>query len=407
MRTLNHLIIPALLLASAAQGLELGIEDIKVSGYVDEGRFQLKDPEVDGELVSRMGAKWRIEKAFNENWSLLAKPHWMFWRNQATDRGLFHIAGIKFDADLQGAILYKSGFHRAKAGLYEFKYNPDSKNLGEYLLRSGAYPTILESAQGKDMMGLSNTKVMGTEYGQDFRLFRHTALLYLEQINVPVNDLSAAYLAAVGPERAEAELGVSFYRFFKTGTPMKDDLVPQQMQDYIRDQGLTTKALKFSLRARMDISAFLEMESPCKIYGEAALLGLKNDTLFYRKTIQRVPVMMGAEIPTFGILNAFSVEAEYFQNPYLDKKYPMQDATGSKFSPLPYIPSYSDVPNFTQDDWKWSVYLHRALNRWIDLKVRIASDHLRLLDWESDYRPAPLTQRAQDWYLLARIEYHN
>jgi hypothetical protein len=395
------------LLVPAARGLDLGEADIKVSGYVDAGRFQTEDSVVNGEIVNRMGAEWYIAKEINENWSLVANPQWMFWRNQATDIGLFHIAGIKFDADLQGYLQFKAGSHRAKAGLYEFKYNPDAKNLGEYLLRSGAYPTIIENTQGKDMLALANAKVMGLEYGQDFEIFRHTALIYLEQINVPVNDVNAVYLAAVGPRSAELEGGVSYFRFLKTGTPMKNDLLPQEWKDYISRQGLTTEAVKLSLRGRLDFSAMLDMESSFKLYGEVALLGLKNDSLFYKEVRQRMPMMVGMDVPTFGLLDMLSFEFEYFDNPYLDKKYPMQDATGSRFSPLPSLPDYRSLPNFTSDDFKWSVYLTRSLNNWIDLKVRMASDHMRLLDWESDFRPTPVTQQYNDWYFLARIEYHN
>lgn len=403
----SFLVISGLLLAPAGWGISLDETDIKVAGYVDAGRFQAEDTIVNGEIVNRMGAKWLISKDIDENWSLVANPQWMFWRNQATDIGLFHIAGIKFDADLQGFLQYKSGSHRAKMGLYEFKYNPDSKNLGEYLLRSGAYPTIIENAQGKDMIALANAKVMGVEYGQDFELFRHTALLYLEQINVPVNDVNAVYLAAAGPRAAELEVGVSYFRFLKTGTAMKTDLVSQELKDYIKRQGITSEAVKLSLRGRLDIASMIEMEDSFKLYGEIALLGLKNDSLYYKDVLQRVPMMVGLDIPTFGILNVLSIEAEYFNNPYLDKKYPMQDATGSRFSPLPSLVNYRNPPNFTSDDFKWSVYLAKSLNKWIDIKVRMASDHMRLLDWESDFRNTPITQQYNDWYFLARIEYHN
>lgn len=394
-------------MAPIVHSSDMGIDDLRVDGYVDGGRFQVEDTLVDGEILSRMGAKWFVNKDIDENWSVLANLHWMWWRNQATDVQLNHVTRIKFDADLQGALKYQDERNRFRVGLYEFKYNPDSKNLGEYLLRSGAYPTILENAQGKDLMSLSHNKVMGVEYGLGFTHFRQTALVYLEQSSVPVNDLSAAYFAAVGPQKAELELGVSYSRFLQTGTPMKDDNLGSAQRQYIKDQGLVFKSVRLSLRGRLDFAAIMESENSFKLYGEVALLGLKNDSLYYKKMMERVPMMVGLDIPTWGFLDLLSFEFEYFANPYLDKKYGVGDATGSKFSPLPSLPDYSDLPNYTRDDMKWSLYLHKSLNKWVDLKLRAANDHLRLLDWEGDYHFQPLTLSPKDWYLLARFEFHN
>lgn len=393
---------------AAPAASDLSDLDFKVGGYVDGGRFQLADSSVNGEIINRMGAKWDIAKSFNDNWSAMASLHWMFWRNQATDIAAFHIAGLKFDSDVQGAFAYESGMHRVKIGLYEFKYNPDSKNLGEYLLRTEAYPTIIESSQGKDLLAASNSRVAGVEYGTVHETFRHKALLYAEQHNVPVNDLSMAYLAAVGPERAELGLGVAYHRFAKLGDQMNDGTLDPALKAYIKRQGLDTRAVKLIARGRLDLGAMLDMQGSFKVYGEAALLGLKSDSLYYKNVMQRVPLMAGLDIPTAGILNTLSIEVQYFKNPYLDKKYLLIDGSGSKFSPLPLIDDYQDLPNYSKDDWKWSVMMHKALNNWIDVKLRLASDHLRLRNWNGDYEGgAPLTRDAKDWYLLARIEYHN
>jgi len=405
------------LLVSAAAA-ELSDEDLTVSGYVDAGRFNLVDKSISGEIMSRLGAKWRIDKKIDDNWSVMADLHWLFWRNQATDIKAFHIVGLKFDADLQGKITYESGAHRIQGGLYDFKYNPDSKNLGEYLLRSEAYPTILESSQGKDFMAHSSSRVAGVEYDVDHGFFRQTALLYAEQYNIPVNDISAAYLAAVGSQKAEIGFGIAYHRFLSLGEEINTSLVAPQQAAYIEQQGLEHKAVKTSLHGRLDFGAILEMEDNFKLYGEVALLGLKSDTLYYKNIKERVPMMMGLDIPTGGILNTFSVEAEYFANPYYGRKYLAKNLGGSNFSPLPYIDNYAKaaLPKYARDDWKWSVYAHKALNSWVDLKVRLANDHLRLRNWDGDFEGGePMTKVSGDqwyllkgdWYLTARIEFHN
>jgi hypothetical protein len=173
---------------------------------------------------------------------------------------------------------------------------------------------------------------------------------------------------------------------------------------------LEPTAFKLMARGRLDFSEMLGWKDGFRLYGEAALLGLKNDTLYYKHMAQRMPVMLGLDIPTFGLLGNLSVEGEYFANPYYGRKYPIKDATGSNFSPLPYIDDYqaANLPENTKDDFKWSVFAHKALNSWIDLKVRFASDHFRLLNWDGDFEGGePMTKRPGDWYFLARIEYHN
>ena len=403
--------LSAFFFASATYAMELKEEDLKVEGYVDNGRFQLKDTIKNGEIVSRMGSKWSFNKPMDEHWLVMAKLHWMFWRNEATDLALFHIAGLKFDADLEGAISYQNGVNGIKFGLYEFKYNPDSKNLGEYLLRSEAYPTIIENSQGKDLLTYSSSRIAGLQYNLNFPLFRQTALIYAEQYSVPVNDVSLAYLAAIGTEHAELQFGAALHRQFRFGKPIKVTSLDQYRKDYIQSQGLSTQAIKLSLRAHLDVEILSRREQNFTLYGEAALLGLKNDSLFYKKPMQRLPIMVGVDIPTGEFLNVLSIETEYFKNPYYDRKYPSADASGSNFSPLPSLSSdeYTGgrIPNFTKDDWKWSIFANKKLNNWIDVKGRVASDHLRLRSWDGDLGGLPLTQGLGDFYFLLQIEYHN
>lgn len=405
-------LFPVLLPLGAPSALPLSAEDFRVGGYMDGGRFQLADTGRTGEIVNRVGAQWHFEKSLSETWSTEADIHWYFWRNQATDLGLFHIAGQKFNSDMQAWLKYETGPQSVKFGFFDFKYNPDSKDLGEYLIRSEAYPTILESAQGKDLMAWSNTRVAGVQYGYDGEYIRHTALLFAEQVNEPVNDISAAYFLSAGPKNAELSVGADYARFLRLGDSiyLTNDLQTVENAKYVSANGLTTKAWKFILRGRLDLAAYLSMHSPFVLYGEAALLGLKKDTLYYRHISERMPMMLGVDIPTFGILDVLSFEQEYFPNRYYEKKYQLQE---NKFTPLPSFiqpDEYgsANLPHVTNHDWRWSANAERSLNKWLKLKLRIASDHMRLLNWSGDYEGGtPFTSKSSDWYWLARIEFHN
>jgi hypothetical protein len=419
----------ALLTALPGSALDMSaltLEDQRVGGYMDGGRFNLADTSADGEVIHRMGAKWYIDRKIDEHWSVLANLHWMFWRNQATDLALFHIVGLKFDSDLQGSFTYDNGPHQVRLGLYEFKYNPDSRNLGEYLLRSEAYPTILENSQGKDLLAPAYSRVAGTEYGFYRDFYRARALMYAEQFNVPVNDVSFAFFGGAGPRHAEVEAGMALHRQFRFGKSNKATNLDPGLKAYVDSQGLTSQAIKLMVRGRLDLGENNSSLRGLTLYAEAALLGLKNDTLYYKDPIQRMPMMFGFTVPTGGFMETLGFELEYFKNPYYGRKYSIGDATASNVSPLPnltheeYDPAR--LPDYTKDDVRWSFLAHKALNKWLDLKFRVASDHLRLMGWDADYVGGePMTKETakprlkngwlpvigDDSYFLLRIEYHN
>ncbi len=394
----------------------LTAEDLRVGGYTDFGRFQLSDDDVkgsDGEIVSRVGARWRIDKQINGNFSAMADLHWVFWRNQ-TDHNthLFHITGLKFDSDLQAALAWNGAGQRARVGLYDFKYNRDSRNLGEYLLRSEAYPTLVESSQGKDLLADSHLRIAGVEYARDeSALFSHVALLYAEQFSQPVYDLTAAYIATLRLGKAELGAGAAWARLAKFGKGDSNTNLHADRYDYVARQGLDTEAFKFMVRGRVELLSLPRWNESLVLYGEAALLGTKNDSLFYKDAMDRVPVMAGVSLPTAGLLTHLSVEAEYFRNPYYDQRYLVAEGT----TPFPVLPDNDaplppgyQPPSYTKDDWRWSVLAHRALNPWLDVKVRVASDHLRLRNWNGDFEGGrPLTRTTRDWYFMARIDFHN
>jgi hypothetical protein len=429
MKIYSYVIVGFLAVSFSAASSAFKQIDLGVSAYMDGGRFQLDDPDLvrNGEYLSRAGARWTIKGNFTEKMSAFTNLHWLWWRNQAMDLGLFHVAGIKFDSDLEASLEYRPGdSHRLRVGLYEFKYNPDSKNLGEYLLRCEAYPTILENSQGVDILRPSHARTAGLQYDLALGHFHQTVLVYLEQTNIPVNDMSLAYFAAVRPAGLEVAAGIAHRRFFAFGNRVNNTLLPDTLGRYIEEQGLTTEATSVMLRGHVDFNTLLGLsfEEGFKLYGEAAVLGFKDDTLYYPSLFQRAPLMLGVDIPTGGVLNLLSLEVERLKNPYYDKKYSLADHGGSKFSPLPSLNSEDEylreLPAYHRDDWKWSLYLVKSLNKWVDLKIRAANDHLRLLGWDKSIanggRPITYDSRwnswnsipyPKDWYFLIRIEWHN
>jgi hypothetical protein len=97
-------------------------------------------------------------------------------------------------------------------GLMPYKYNPDSRNLGEYLFRSTPYPNTTINGSW-DLVNSSYSKTKGILAEKDFfgGAWKNDFLLVLSDEVYPLNDISLAWVASVGIGPIEAGLGVNFY----------------------------------------------------------------------------------------------------------------------------------------------------------------------------------------------------
>ena len=414
------LIIISLLLISLTSAKKITEEiDLGISAYVDGGRFQLDKPENTrkGEFLTRSGARWSVIGNFSENFTAFANLHWLWWRNMATDLGLFHIVGAKFNSEGEAFFEYRlSDYFRSKCGIMKIKYNPDSRNLGEYILRSEAYPIFIESSTGADLLDTSHAKVLGLEYKLDYGMLYQRGLVFFEQTNVPTNDMSFAFFTGINPFVFELGLGIAAKRYIKTGNKVNNKLLTDTLKSYIKDQALSASAVNAAFTAKVDIKRLFKLpfEEKFQVYTEIGVLGMKRDSRIYDTWIKHIPIMFGFDLPTGGLFSDFGLEFEYFRNPFYDKKYPLADGGGNKYSPLPSVIADTEyeegeIPRYHRDDWKWSLFISKSLNKQLDLKVRAANDHLRLLEWDSDIANGgrPVTFKPKDWYFLVRVEWHN
>ncbi|MEO6096488.1 MAG: hypothetical protein ABIW76_12600 [Fibrobacteria bacterium] len=144
----------------------------------------------------------------------------------------------------------------------------------------------------------------------------------------------------------------------------------------------TLLAARFSL----DFKPLLGEKVDFKIYGEAAMLGIKNYPVFYEKPIERVPMMLGINIPTFGLLDMFSVEAEYWKNHYINSYFEVI-AQGGKGA----VPNYDHMAlqgrlevdptlEYTKDDLSWAITAQKSIGKNLTIVGKAARDHLTLLN---------------------------
>lgn len=169
-------------------------------------------------------------------------------------------------------------------------------------------------------------------------------------------------------------------------------------------------------RATLDPKKFLGGEGflgpqDLKIYGEVALLGVKNYPVFYKKRSERMPMMAGINLPAFGLLDLFAVQVEIFKSPWLNNTAQV----AKRGINIPHFPltsdsllsdkAYNDMT--TKDDFKWSVLIQKKLGNHITLSGQAASDHMKLVSSRYFYGPQfdhnEITTSGDHWYYMLQI----
>jgi hypothetical protein len=153
-----------------------------------------------------------------------------------------------------------------------------------------------------------------------------------------------------------------------------------------------------------------------RLYGEAALLGVRNHGAIYDDPMERLPVMVGFNFPTFGLLDRLSVEGEWYGSPYRNDLYNIGNPDGMvapwRWNPKRPEPSPIPVEGEAQDDnWRWSVLLEKSLATYVRFTAQVASDHYRPLPYSTELIIQPGGTGAafaspSEWYFMARLGFY-
>lgn len=311
-------------------------------------------------------------------------------------------------------------------GQMPYKYNSEAKDFGDYLFRSTPYPnTVLNSpfdlvngAQASILGGVFNLNLAEGKWKNDLLVTSATS-------SFPLYDFSLAYVTnfRVNPV-VKFGAGVNFFRLipvqpevttykgdasnayftaangktysanskYYTGSPA-DSLIADAGYQAIATKTLPAGASGlnyYSLKGQMleanftlDLKPILGERMDLELYGEWAMLGVKNYPVFYEKALDRMPMMAGLHIPTGGLLDLLAVEVEYWKNPYLNSSFGM--SYGGLGTPDLNPLSYSDVGVATinspvkDDDFKWSVSAAKSLGKTFSVTAKAADDHLQVM----------------------------
>lgn len=396
---------------------------------------------------------------------------------------------ILLDATLEyrnaGLLMDKDTF-TTEFGYFPFKYNSQSTNLGEYLFRSGTYPGWLTSGFEKS---IERPKLAGVHFsyifGSNVKL-KQDLIINTELEVYPLHDINLTYVATPSFGRfAELGFGVQLARLIPLDAQRTTiGLEPQYQNDSIpkyeskigyidtatHDTILYTfRGAKLMGRFSLDFKAlfgdangFFGSED-LKLYGEAALLGVKNYAGWYNKRSERVPAMAGINWPTnqlvsytlipavmayllepieskkttrvasygsaglaAGIgtwlmdrflhtnskLDIISIEVEYYPSPYSND----QDNIWKEGSPVPYMVGSRNIPLYdnywndslshANDGIKWSIYISKKLGKHFRLSAQAACDHSQKIWYlpgvATSLRYNEITPKPENWYFMLR-----
>jgi hypothetical protein len=394
-------------------------------GQIVEGVNGYRDPPVNlhGQMINRISVSLNQSATINERLTIKVGVGGLFFyalpedRNQASSRTTQFGPGV-----VQAQGIYSLGNPEVpwtfQFGFFPYKYNDDAKNLGEYLMRSGTYPGYLVTG-GWNIVnnarylasGLRVNKVFGNGLSADLNLF-------MERDVEPIYDLSPSLVLKYRPAPLfEMGLGTVFSHLLAAhpikDTPKRDEtkfkgdsLAPDDTMgvSYFTFGGVKLDAI-MAINFGALFSEGIIRQHELKLYGEAALLGVKNYPYYYSDKLARLPMMVGFNFPTFGFLDMLAAEVEY-------RKWEFPNDLSQAYEaalPIWRIPG-DDAATYDKStakkyNYKWSVYAKRKITEGVSIYAQAASDHMRSI--RPDFTPerTPITRTPSQWYYLFRLEF--
>ncbi len=346
-------------------------------------------------------------------------------------------------------------------GYDSLKYNPESRNLGEYLFRSDPYPPYVLTSFDRPYAHLLGLHVKSTLFG----LLNQHVLVSSSTDHFPLFDFAISWLADITAAGVlHLGVGVSIDHAIPVDDSASNDFPVQVVDannDTLRDT-LTFRGTKLMARACFDPKPFFSTDffkdEDLKLYTELAVLGVRNYAKYYDTLWQRIPLMVGLNVPahpfvSYGFLTGLqiwdlaagrlwegvdipsnwvaavvfsgtgaltwalnritgldfgldivSAEVEWWASPY-----PNTIKHVAKYNqPYPIVPP-DPVPegkvDYGKDNWKWSLYLRKDISRF-SLIGQVANDHTRYRSLDEDDEDYEQTMAAAgDWYYMLKLKF--
>ena len=299
-------------------------------------------------------------------------------------------------------------------GLFDFAADGDATVFGDYLLRYGAYPGMGVERPQNGWAPLGDTKVplSGIDLGLSAPSgkFRQQLLGMVDSsASGKGSDFSLAYVLDY-PAGGNVELGfgIEWLRFAST---VPDETTPKNRDNaYVKtdtgyvvllwdttgtvagDTGYYTRtATQIMIRAAFDLQGIFGLpswgEKDWRVYTEAALLGVANQPVYYDERFRRFAFMAGVNLPSFGLLDRFVVEAEWHQRHY---SFPDYIRFASFPPPVPGVPIKDP-----SERWKESVFISKTFFHWLSLQGIFIHYPVPILYGYSDTAESEVTYKVK------------
>ncbi len=289
----------------------------------------------------------------------------------------------------------------AEVGYFRFKYNPDVRNLGEYMFRTGTYPIYFDMSFDSPFQRLLGLHVQDNFFNSlklDFLLTSATVFPTMNWSFAALGDYDIAALhfihVGAGVDFADLLDVYTNHSFLQYGGDPTSFQSPSYNFAYIAANGdtnyYTFKGTKVMGRISIDPKAFIKWkyfgEDDLKLYAEADLIGVESYpdsgiaglmTPSYSEWQQKMPIAIGFNVPTFRTLDVLNAEMEWFGAKYYnDASYVF-----SQYSePIPaYVSTFGSPGAPVKSQIKWSLYAKKSFfNGHFALTGQVARDHLVL-----------------------------
>jgi hypothetical protein len=323
-----------------------------------------------------------------------------------TSRNLFNPIRIEgtYTLGSRESTLFEFGM-----GYFPYKFNPDAVVLGEYMYTTGTYPLFQITDYNHPYGKLLGFRLTNTLFGS----FRQDLMLTSETLMFPTQDYSLSYLFRYSLARClEIGAGINFSHLFS----VNNDYTTGKISGAVYfprpgDTSTTTFAFdgtKTAVQVSFDpkpllpdmISGMLGIRD-LRIYGEACVVGWEDRKNFdtnaasttfkgYPDRYDRLPWMVGINIPAFKLFNVMAFELERFPNIN-------DDTYRSVLRDNAAIPHSSKLKT-DQSPWKWSLYAKKTIIKNFSVNCMVGRDHYRTtFPVLTASEMEPVVNRKTDW----------
>jgi hypothetical protein len=443
---MTNLAIASLAVSTAFGSAEVEREPTKIGAWIDAGQIWKGtldfDEKVDKQVVTRSKVALTQSTTIDDRLRLTGGVGGLFFYSLPVTESP-HTRLTKFTAVLEEASgAYTAGdlddpWMRLKFGLFFYKYNPDSKNLGEYLLRSGTYPGYLQTG---GWFLINSAGYFGQGINASFNFLEGALttdlLAFMERDYEPTYDISPSvvvsyrggniftlgagatfsHLISAKPSITSPENGQIAYR--KNAITNEYELLGSDeafLDSLTGVSYFTFKGTKLMARAAFNPQGILESDllgpEDLKIYAEIALLGVKDYPIFFDNMAKRMPMLFGVNLPTFNVLDMLSFELEYYNSDFPNsiaevykRTLPIPGSIGDIDTRSDYVAALGTQRKL-RDKVKWTLYLKKQLAEGLGIYFQAASDHFRPIDFNINPTEEPVTQTWSDWYYIVRLNF--